>query len=139
MDNHTILERTPTVDEYCLLREAVGWHNLSPEQTQKALDRSIFAVCTLYGESVVGCGRIVGDGHLYYYLQDVIVHPEHQGHGLGTRMTQAMVDQVYTVAESGAFLGLMAAPNVAPFYEKFGFQQRADDRPGMSAWIKKKI
>ena len=139
MDNYTIVERTPTVEEYRGLREAVGWHNLSCERTQNALRNSVYSVCVLNDGAVVGCGRVVGDGHLYYYLQDVIVHPAHQGKGVGKRITQAIVDRVSGLAESGAFFGLMAAPNVAPFYEKFGFQKRADDKPGMSVWIKNNI
>jgi ribosomal protein S18 acetylase RimI-like enzyme len=135
MDNYTIVARIPTVEEYCTLRAAVGWHNLSGEQTQQALRNSVYAVCGLMHGAVVGCGRVVGDGHIYYYLQDVIVHPAHQGKGVGKRMTQTLVDHVYGVAANGAFFGLMAAPNVASFYEQFGFQKRAEDTPGMSVWI----
>jgi hypothetical protein len=33
----------------------------------------------------------------------------------------------------GTFVGLMAATGAGPFYERFGFQPRGDDRPGM--WL----
>lgn len=72
-------------------------------------------------------------------LQDVIAHPVHQGKGVGKQIAQALVDRVSGSAEKGAFFGLMAAPHVAPFYEKFGFQRRADDKPGVSVWIENNI
>jgi ribosomal protein S18 acetylase RimI-like enzyme len=39
---------------------------------------------------VVGCGRVVGDGGLHFYLADIIVRPEYQRQGIGTRIVAAL-------------------------------------------------
>jgi len=78
-------------------------------------------------------GRIVGDGGVYLYLQDVIVLERWRNNGIGTRITEALLDRVRELGGPGTFVGLMAATGAAPFYERFGFQPRRDDRPGM--WL----
>lgn len=84
---------------------------------------------------LIGFGRVVGDGALYFYLQDVIVLPNYQGKGIGYAITQRLVNHVLAVAPQGAFVGLMAAPGVASLYEKFGFTCRPQDMQGMSLWV----
>lgn len=79
----------------------------------------------------VGCGRIVGDAGLYFYLQDVIVVPEHQGRGQGARLMDALMSYLERSARPGAFVGLMAAVGAEPFYERYGFRRRSDLQPGM--------
>jgi predicted N-acetyltransferase YhbS len=78
-------------------------------------------------------GRVVGDGGVYLYLQDVIVLERWRNNGIGTRITEALLDHVRELGGPGTFVGLMAAVGAGPFYERFGFQPRGDDRPGM--WL----
>ncbi|MCR5501527.1 MAG: GNAT family N-acetyltransferase [Lachnospiraceae bacterium] len=33
-------------------------------------------------DEVVGMGRLVGDGVMYWYLQEIVVLPEYQGRGI---------------------------------------------------------
>jgi GNAT superfamily N-acetyltransferase len=80
---------------------------------------------------VVACGRIVGDGGMYFYVQDVIVAPVYHGRGLGAQIMDAMIDYLRRTARPGAFVGLMAAQGAEGFYERYGFRRRPDDRPGM--------
>jgi predicted N-acetyltransferase YhbS len=92
------------------------------------------ALCSIVLELdgvAVGCGRIVGDGGLYFYLQDVIVLPEHQGRGQGARLMDALMSYLERSARPGAFVGLMAALGAEPFYERYGFRRRSDAQPGM--------
>jgi ribosomal protein S18 acetylase RimI-like enzyme len=135
MNSYQWVEQLPSVEDYMRLRRVVGWHNISTTATASSLISSVFSICALLEGEVAGIGRVVGDGHLYFYLQDVIVHPNHRGRGLGNRITQYLVKRVKAIAEPGAFFGLMAAPNVASMYEKFGFQARAAEMPGMSMWL----
>src|SRR4030065_318802 len=74
-------------------------------------------VLELDGEAV-GCARIVGDGGVYFYLQDVIVLPEHQGRGQGARLMDALLGALEGSARPGAFIGLMAAGRGQPLYER---------------------
>lgn len=126
-----IVERVPSLEEYKALRQAVGWGNLDSEATAAGLESSLFAVCVFAGDKVVGCGRVVGDGGLYYYLQDIIVLPHFQGQGLGRQIMAAVLHYLEAHAASGSFVGLMAAPGISSFYEKYDFAERPAGRPGM--------
>jgi len=95
------------------------------------LQNSLFSVVAVEDDKVVGFGRIVGDGGLYYYIQDVMVHPEFQGKGLGRSLMKALMDYIRTHARAGAFVGLMAAKGLESYYEAFGFRARDKDAPGM--------
>lgn len=113
------------------LRSTVGWDSLSESTLTKALTNSIFFASIWHQGHAVAMGRIVGDGHQYFYLQDMIVHPAHQKLGLCQRITEHLVSQVKSIAEPGAFFGLMAAENVASVYQKYGFFERPANMPGM--------
>ncbi|MFO1372564.1 MAG: GNAT family N-acetyltransferase [Candidatus Competibacteraceae bacterium] len=133
--SYQLIEQLPSVDDYRRLREVVGWHNLSTKATAASLAGSVLSVCVLLEKETVAMGRVVGDGHFYFYLQDVIVHPAHRNRGIGKQITEHLVRRIKATAEPGAFFGLMAAANVAALYEKFGFQPRTADMPGMSMWL----
>jgi GNAT superfamily N-acetyltransferase len=126
-----LVERTPTLDEYRRLRTVVGWNEVAEEGVRVGLPRSLFAVVLERAGEAVGCGRVVGDGGVYFYVQDVIVLPQLQGRGLGARIMDAVMRYLEDTAAPGAFVGLMAAKDVEAFYRRYGFERRADDRPGM--------
>lgn len=126
-----LVERDPTVEEYQRLRRAVGWGETTDEGIAAGLPNGLFAVVLEHHDEVVACGRVVGDGGLYFYVQDVIVLPGFQGLGLGGRIMGAVMGYLERTARPGAFVGLMAAEGVEAFYERYGFRRRPDDRPGM--------
>jgi len=76
----------------------------------------------VYQGRAVGMGRVVGDGAIYFYSQDMAVHPERQRRGLGTRIVQ-QVQYLAQQAPDKAFVGLFAAEGTLGFYEQFGFMQ----------------
>ncbi len=130
-EKYILVERSPTVEEYQKLREAVEWENVGPEATEIALNNSLFSVCVIFKNEVIGCGRVIGDGGIYFYIQDIIVLPEFQGKGIGKRIMNAVMNYLKEHALPYAFIGLMAAKGVSKFYEKYGFAERLPDRPGM--------
>jgi ribosomal protein S18 acetylase RimI-like enzyme len=131
VDAYRIVERQPTVDEYQRLRRAVGWNEMTDEALQVGLPNALYSVVLELDGAAVGCARIVGDGGLYFYLQDVIVLPEHQGRGQGARLMGALMAYLERTARPGAFLGLMAAVGAERFYERYGFRRRGEQQPGM--------
>lgn len=131
MDEYVLVERIPTIEEYRRLREAVGWNRRDDAAMETGLRNSLFSVCVLHQGKVVGCGRVVGDGAIYFYIQDIIVLPEFQGKGIGTRIMDAVMGYFRSHAHPNAFIGLMAAKGVSGLYEKYGFQEREADSPGM--------
>ena len=104
---------------------------MTDEGIQAGLSNALFSVVLTHEGRTVGCGRIVGDGGLYFYLQDVIVAPEHQGLGLGAKIVSAAMEYLERTCRPGAFVGLMAADDVEGFYERYGFRRRPDRQPGM--------
>ena len=131
-----IEHRSPTVEEYRKLRKLVGWCETDSSITAIALKNSLFSVVAQERNSVIGFGRIAGDGGLYFYIQDLIVHPQFQSKGVGNAMMKELMDYLKTNAKPGAFIGLMAAKGVAEFYSKFEFKIRDLDAPGMYQILK---
>jgi ribosomal protein S18 acetylase RimI-like enzyme len=126
-----IEHRAATVSEYAELRDRVGWWKTDARATEAALKGSLFSVVLLQDGEVIGFGRIVGDGGLYYYIQDVMVDPAFRNKGLGKNLMKELMDYIRTHARSGAFVGLMAAKGLQAYYEAFGFRARDTDAPGM--------
>lgn len=139
MNEYILIERSPTVEEYGRLREAVKWENLDVEATKIGLYNSLFSVCVTYKDKLIGCGRVVGDGGIYFYIQDIIVLPEFQKKGIGKRIMDTVMNYISSNAHVNAFIGLMAAEGVSKFYEKYEFSERPLNRPGMfRVWRKLK-
>jgi predicted GNAT family N-acyltransferase len=129
---YELVERTPTVDEYLALRAHVGWNELRDrEAVARGLEGSLFAVCVERDGELVGIGRLIGDGGIYAYVQDVIVVEPDRGQGLSRLIMDALVRFLDGTYPEGAFIGLMAARGVAGLYERYGFVRRDDDAPGM--------
>lgn len=126
-----IEQRSPTIYEYKKLRKSIGWWSTDEKATGLALENTIFSVVAKEKENIVGIGRIVGDGGLYYYIQDLIVHPEFQKIGIGKRLMGELMSYINSNAKPGAFIGLMAAKGLSKYYESYGFKERDKDSPGM--------
>jgi GNAT superfamily N-acetyltransferase len=119
---YRIVDRIATLEEYRHICTGVGWAGvMNFEAAATALPRSLFGVVAVLDDQVVGMGRIVGDGAIFYYLQDVAVLPEHQGAGLGTQIVHRLVALVKANAPEKAFFGVFAAEGTLPFYQKFDF------------------
>ncbi|MEL4304302.1 GNAT family N-acetyltransferase [Methanococcoides sp. LMO-2] len=129
---YKLIEQIPTVEEYQTLREAVGWNRIAdPKAVETGLNNSLFCVCVVLDNKVIGCGRVIGDMGIYYYVQDIIVLPEFQGKGLGKQIIDTIMDYLEEHASPGTFVGLMSAKGLSRFYERYGFTERPSEGPGM--------
>ena len=136
---YEIIEKLPSPEEYNRLRELVGWGVYNQEVVARALPCSLYCVCAYQESTIIGMARIIGDGGLVYYIQDVIVHPAHQRQGIGTQLMDKVMDYIATHASHNTIVGLMSAKGKEPFYEKYGFFQRPNERFGagmMRFWKK---
>ncbi|MCB0617674.1 MAG: GNAT family N-acetyltransferase [Saprospiraceae bacterium] len=127
----TLVDRLPTVAEFQQLRESAGWTRVADDAVARALHQTLFAVCLEQDGQLVGSGRIVGDGAIYFYIQDVIVLLPFRGTGGGKLIMSALMEYLDRQVTGYAFVGLMAAKGVASYYEQFGFRPRPTDGPGM--------
>jgi GNAT superfamily N-acetyltransferase len=136
----TFKENQRDVEIYLSLRKQVGWIDLDRLQAQKALDHSLMIVTVYDDETPVGMGRIVGDGAVICYIQDLIVIPEYQSKHIGSQLIDRLISYVnsITVPESRMMLCLMCAKGREAFYEKHGFIARPTNNlgPGMIQYIK---
>lgn len=120
----------PKPEDYNRLRRDAGWPEMDPETVRRCLPSSSFAICALENEMVVGTGRVVGDGGLCFYIQDVIVARSHQGRGIGEAIMDAILDFIEEKAVQNTYVGLMSAMGKEGFYHRFGFTTRPTDTLG---------
>lgn len=116
--------RPPTLDEYRAICSAVGWAEvINFAVAPLSLIRSIFAITVLDKGDPVGMGRVIGDGALYYYIQDIAVRPDYQGLGIGRGIMDRIMDWLGDHAPENAFIGLFAAEGSDTFYAHYGFMR----------------
>ena len=79
---------------YLKLRKSVNWKPLTEKQAEKAIENSILTLVAYDEGKPIGMGRIVGDGAVICYIQDLIVIPEYQGRGVGQMLMESLIDFV---------------------------------------------
>lgn len=80
-------------------------------KTETALSRTL-NITAYDGKVLVGCLRILSDGYYFGTITELLVHPQYQKHGIGSRLLQLARDNTPTMLYFGAQPGLEA------FYEK---------------------
>ena len=137
MKHIRIEERTPTVEEFQFLRSHTNWGKLEDKAVRIALKNQLYGVVVFDSSNIIGMGRVVGDGAIYFYVQDVIVHQDYRNKGVGALIMGQIEHYSETTAPNNSFIGLMAAKGTKKFYKKFGFVARDNDRPGMFKVLKR--
>jgi ribosomal protein S18 acetylase RimI-like enzyme len=131
----TIKPNLPTAREFQALRSTVGWGDVSLEQAYSALFGSLFGVTAFDGDTAIGMARVIGDGVINAYIQDVVIAPDYRGKGVGKAVMQALIVQMKQDLPANCTIGLMAAEGQEDFYTSFSFIPRpnADYGAGMFA------
>lgn len=135
MTTYAIEQRNPTICEYMHLRANTGLTFKDAVAVERGLSGSLFAVCAVREGATVGMGRVVGDGGVCFDIVDVAVLLAHQKRGVGHLIMTALMRYIHETARPTAWVNLMAGPGVAPFYERYGFEIRGPERPGMSFMV----
>ena len=114
------------------LRAAVGWNRMERDLSDPRM-RNTLHLCAFDDGHLIGYAAVVGNGVTDAYIQDVMVHPCYQRHGVGTQLMKRVLarleqDGIYMVS---AIYGEEA---LRPFYERFGFHTmlcgQREMRPG---------
>lgn len=136
--NIELKENILAPDEFIRLRVAAGFMEVPYGQAEKALENGLFTVSAYDGENLIGMGRLVGDGSMYWYIQDVAVLPEYQRQGIGSAIVERLISHAQdSLAAPWASIGLTARKDKEPFYEKLGFTRLPND--GCGAGMSKRI
>ncbi len=135
------IEKKLSVEEYLSLREAVGWKRLTDRQASLAINNSLYMVGVYDDDKLIGMGRIVGDGGVICYIQDLIILTEYRKRGIGSVLIKYLKDYVSSLTMEGEemMLDLMCAKGRENFYIENGFIERPNEKlgPGMISYIKK--
>ncbi|MDE5781310.1 MAG: GNAT family N-acetyltransferase [Lachnospiraceae bacterium] len=127
------------VDTYLELRKSVNWKKITKLQAEKALSASLFTVCAYEDGKPVGMGRIVGDGVIIDYVQDLVVRPDFQLGGVGGKILERLISFVKDTKIDGTeiMLCLMCAKGREEFYKKYDFIARPTETlgPGMIQYL----
>jgi GNAT superfamily N-acetyltransferase len=125
--NYKVYFDAPSVEEFNKLRNVIGWGDIDSDMAQMSLNNSLFNITIRDNTKLIAMGRIVGDGAMYFYVQDIVVHPEYHKCGLGHKVMQYIESYLSGTTKKGATIGLLCAKGKEGFYERFGYMQRPND------------
>ena len=115
------------------LYAAVGWTNYTqrPEMLRRAFAGSLCTLCAYDGGRIAGLVRAVGDGASVLCVQDLLVLPEYQRRGLGSRLLRELLARYPDVYQT--MLLTDDTPEHAAFYESAGF--KSAEKYGCGAYV----
>ncbi|MCH5271169.1 MAG: GNAT family N-acetyltransferase [Lachnospiraceae bacterium] len=110
-------------EDYCRLRESVGWLNFAKKQIENALIHSLYTVTAAEDNHTIGMGRLIGDG-FYFVVVDIVVQPAYQKNGIGSEILNRIIEYVDKTTPVGgrSSVQLIAEKGKEIFYEKLGFK-----------------
>ena len=129
---YELTAETPLPADYRRLRVSAGLSPKSAEGAAAGLPNTLFGVVARKDGEVVGMGRVVGDGGLFFLVVDIAVEPAHQGRGLGKAIVGAIVGHLRQTAPAGAHVSLIADGDAWRLYAQFGFEPTAPASIGMA-------
>ena len=135
MSDYELIAGTPAVDDYRRLRRVAGLSEKTQAAAEAGLPNTWFAVTIRHEGSVIGMGRVIGDGGTAFQIVDIAVEPDHQGKGLGKRIMAALVEHIRANAPITAYVSLIADGDARHLYAKFGFEPVMPESIGMALWL----
>lgn len=113
----------PTREELLDLYDAVGWsaYTRHPDVLEQALSGSTTVVTARREGRLVGLARALSDGATICYVQDILIRPEEQRHGVGRLLVRRVLDRHADVRQR--VLVTDAEPGQRAFYESLGFTE----------------
>lgn len=110
--------RNIELTQIIFLYKANRWSSIQkPQELHQGLLNSHYLVSAWDGGQLVGIGNAISDGYLVVYYPHLLVHPDYQRQGIGTKL-MSMLKQHY----QGFHMQMLVADNDAiAFYQKCGF------------------
>ena len=110
-------EKVPA-DLLSSLRESVGWNRMEKELSNPNLT-SYCHIAAYEENELIGFIDCVSNGVTDAYIQDLMVKPEYQGKGIGTKLMNMMID--YLKDNHIYMISVLFDESLKSFYERFGF------------------
>ncbi|PKN77853.1 MAG: GNAT family acetyltransferase [Candidatus Cloacimonetes bacterium HGW-Cloacimonetes-1] len=130
-----IVKSADTAQLLSLYRHAGWWDTAeSPRHTEviaAIVTNSFCFVTASIGDSLIGMGRSISDGVSDAYIQDVMVHTDYRGNGIGKDIIRTMV--AFLKEHELQWIGLISEPGYERFYQSLGF----DTMPGYTPFLLK--
>lgn len=122
----------PKPEDYWDLFQTTGWndeYNFTQQDLENAIKNSWYLNSIYDSDKLIGFGRVIADGVHHALIVDLIIHPDYQSQGLGSKL----LDKLVTKCKDAKIrdIQLFAARDKFEFYEKFGFEKRPINAPGM--------
>ena len=115
-----VINETPSPAQLVSLYDSVGWgHKDYPQMLVKAIENSSFLVCAYADTELIALGRAISDGVFTVYFPDLLVKPEWQRKGIGSKIMNILLERF-----AGFHNQVLIAENevTRAFYLKQGFE-----------------
>lgn len=118
MSTQIVYNAAVSVKDLADLRESIGWNRMENEYKNPLLT-SYYHIAVYEEDILVGYVDCVSNGVTDAYIQDLMVHPDYQGRGIGTDLMKKMIN--YLKEKHIYMISVVFEESLKPFYEKFGF------------------
>lgn len=137
MDTAFTLEHAPpTAEAFKALRDSAGWGDICLGQARQALENTRLGVTAYDGKMAIGMARVIGDGVINAYIQDVVIAQQYQGQGVGKAVMSPLISDMQACMPGNCTVGLLAAVDQEQFYSSFSFITRPDKDYGAGMFAK---
>ncbi len=114
--DYRINDKMLNASEFLLFVNQIWPGDYDLEKTKSALDKTL-NITAYDGEKLVGCLRILSDGYFFGTITELLVLPDYQKKGIGSRLLQLARENTPTMLYFGS------QPGMEEFYEKNGCQR----------------
>jgi|LGVF01.2.fsa_nt_gb ribosomal protein S18 acetylase RimI-like enzyme len=113
-------------EEVLKLYNSVQWANYTenPNMLKAAYENSLYILGAYDNDDLVGVIRVIGDGHSIIYIQDIIVRPDYQRYGIGSKLLSSALSTYSHVYQK--ILLTENEEKTVKFYESVGFKADHD-------------
>ena len=117
------------LDQVLALYRANKWSSADkPDALLNHLRESHSVVSAWDGEELIGLGNVMSDGQLVAYYSHLLVSPERQNDGVGTRIARRLMERYQNFHQQV----LLADGQSIEFYRRLGFTNAGSTQ---SMWI----
>ena len=116
----------PAMTDLLALYSSVGWTNYTnnPTMLEEAVKASLWQLAVYDKEELVAYIRLVGDGHSVLLVQDLLVRPDYQRQGIGTKLLEEALATFPHVYQR-LLVTERSEKNLA-FYQSLGFVELSE-------------